>query len=114
MINIQGVVDFIAAFSRPLDLSIVVAAVISGLILGKFYNQRLNLPPSYAFHKWVAATAFLFMVFLVRLIAVGTFQPAGYLGIAVLWGIFCFCAFLGQKIYIRKGADVLVGKVRKR
>lgn len=94
--------EIIKALLRPLEGGIIFAAIFAGLIFGYGYNRRLRLPARLIFHKWVAAAVFLIFVAAVRWVITGTVQPAGYVGVAILWGIYCIFIYLGT-IFSLKG-----------
>lgn len=94
---------FLAAMLKPLSLEIILAALTSGLFLGAIYNHRLALPESMVYHQLIAGLTFIMCMFLFRLgssIIGGVLipNPAGWLGIGILWGIFCLFIVLGRFI----------------
>lgn len=94
---------FLHGLLAPLSIEIILAAIVAGLFFGGIYNYRLGLPEGMAYHKLVAGWGFILCVFIFRLMSATLTgaviaNPAGWLGIALLWGMFCLFIWLGRKI----------------
>lgn len=100
---LELIIAAIQAVLSPLSSSIVLAAVFSGLFFGAIYNHNRHLKEITIFHQYVTGLGFLVTVFLFRAIgaifgAAASTNPAGWLGIVILWSIFCFCILAGYRL----------------
>jgi len=103
----EVILAFIAAVFAPLSSTLILAVIIGGLFHGALYNWKLNIPKSFVSHQLTAGIAFLSTLFIFRsLTAVfeGTalVSPAGWIGIAILWSIFCLFIWVGHSARRRK------------
>lgn len=81
----------------------ILAAVFSGLFFGAIYNHNRKLPTIVIYHQFVTGVGFLLTLFLFRLLstlfgAAAVANPVGWVGILILWAIFCFFILAGYKI----------------
>jgi hypothetical protein len=97
----------VAGILAPLSISLVLAAVFAGLFLGAFYNYLLEVPEWVVFHKLVAGWAFIAFMFMFRLAEGAATSFFGWIGIGLLWGLFCLFIWLGNRL-VRK----ITGKAR--
>lgn len=86
----------------PLSPEIMLAAITAGLLFGGIYNYHLRLPENLAYHKLVAGWGFILCMFIFRLgsaILAGTTiaNPAGWIGIGILWATFCLFIWIGRR-----------------
>lgn len=93
----------LAQILQPLSVGLVATAIISGLLLGGFYNYSFDLPDSMVVHTLAAGLGFLVSIFSYRLmtsIVGGAAVPTifGWIGIALLWSIFCLSIWGGESI----------------
>lgn len=74
----------------------------AGLIFGVLYVYKLNVTPEDIFHIATAGWVFIVGVFLYRFVTFFAGGPApgfaGWLGIALLWAIYCITMILGSKM----------------
>jgi hypothetical protein len=78
-------------------------AVIGGLLFGRFYNKKLGLSNSLIYHKVIAGWAFLIFWTIFRGFVASVSIPPLML-IMFVWGLFCLCIYLGNKIpWVRVG-----------
>lgn len=102
-VNMTMLLTLLYGILAPLSIELLLAAITAGLLFGGIYNYRLGLPENMAYHKLVAGWGFIFCVFIFRLgsaALAGTVitNPLGWIGIALLWGIFCLFIWSGTKI----------------
>jgi hypothetical protein len=81
----------------------MLAAITAGLFFGGIYNYHLRLPENIAYHKLVAGWGFILCMFIFRTasaILAGTVvsNPAGWIGIGILWATFCLFIWIGRKL----------------
>lgn len=97
-------INFLAQILAPLSVGIVITAIGAGLFMGSFYNYQLKIQESIVFHKAVAGWAFIAFIFMFRvataLTTPGSAVPSflGWVGIALLWGIYCGSIYVGERL----------------
>lgn len=102
----EVILELLAQILRPLSVGLVLTSILAGTCLGVFYNYPLNIDPRMVYHKAVAGWVFIMFVFLYRMVnslADGTTgivvqQFWGWIGIAILWGIFCAVIYLTNRV----------------
>jgi hypothetical protein len=99
--DISAIVHFLQSVAAPLSYELMFGAIVAGLVIGAFYNRRANIPRRFVYHKAVTGVSFILFLYSFRAMTVFftggvVANPAGWLGIAVLWIIFCFFIWLGQ------------------
>lgn len=85
----------------PLPPDIFLAALVSGLIFGALYNAKLNLPRVTIWHYARVGINFIILLFVFRslyvlLIGAVVSNPFGWIGIGILWLMYCLFIFIGQ------------------
>lgn len=109
---IETILGIISQIAKPLSPELLLVAIISGLLFGALYNHKVKVPKRLVYHKFVAGVWFIFSVYIFRVIqALATAgalttvtNPAGWIGIALLWGLFCLFIWIGQSV--REAGDV--------
>lgn len=105
----EEILGIVAQILRPLSVGLIFTSILAGTCLGVFYNYPMNIDPRMVFHKAVAGWVFILFVFLYRMVnslAEGTAgiivqQFWGWIGIAILWGIFCGAIYLTNIVSTR-------------
>ena len=94
--------------AAPLSVELIGGAIAAGICLGVFYNYPLNIDPKTVFHKLVAGWTFILFIFIFRLVsnAFGSHRPQvnsyfGWVGIAMLWGLFCLAIYITDIVAIK-------------
>ncbi len=92
----------------PLSVELIGGAIAAGVCLGVFYNYPLNIDPKTVFHKLVAGWTFILFIFIFRLVSSiinDSDRPVtnffGWIGIALLWGLFCSAIYVTDIVAIR-------------
>lgn len=85
----------------PLSFDFLLGTVVAGLFFGMVYNYKLKLPESFLYHKLVTGWGFIFFIFLFRVASAfitgaAVTNPAGWLGIAFIWALFCLFIWIGR------------------
>jgi len=95
--------------AAPLSVELMGGAIAAGVCLGVFYNYPLNIDPKTVFHKLVAGWTFILFIFIFRLVN-SIITPAGtrpvtsffgWIGIALLWGLFCLAIYITDIVAIK-------------
>lgn len=110
----ETLVAILAGILAPLSVGLLLTCIVAGLFFGIFYNYRLQLGEQIIFHKLVAGLGFIGFVFFYRLMtAVLTASvvpnPAGWIGIGLIWATFCLFIYVGSK-----GTSKLVNELNRR
>src|SRR5690349_12796372 len=102
----EVIISILAQILRPLSIGLVITSILAGTCLGIFYNYPLNIDPRMVYHKAVAGWVFILFVFLYRLVSsvvdgttpVVANQFWGWIGIGILWTIFCAAIYVTDRI----------------
>jgi len=95
--DISAIIQGILA---PLPPDIFLAALVSGIIFGALYNAKLELPKVTVWHYARVGINFIILLFIFRSLYVfvigATLNPLGWVGIGILWILYCLFILLGQ------------------
>jgi hypothetical protein len=96
-------ISIIQQILAPLSVQLTITAILAGVCLGVFYNYPLNLDGRMVFHKAVAGWVFILFVFIYRVVnaiqeGVALPQLFGWIGIGLLWTIFCVSIFITEEV----------------
>lgn len=99
----EAILSFLGLVFAPLSIGIVFTAVFAGIFLGALYNYQMNIPEDLIFHKAVAGWTFIFFILVFRIASTITegivlTNYIGWIGIAILWGIYIFGIWIGQRL----------------
>lgn len=100
--DLGSIISILQNIAAPLSPDIFLAAIVAGLIFGGIYNHFLGIPKSFVYHKLIAGWGFIVTMFLFRFLtgiitgAAVVANPLAWLGIGILWFIFCFFIFIAQ------------------
>jgi hypothetical protein len=97
------IIQFLLEVVRPLSPPIILCCLVAGLLFGGLYQHRLALPNTIIYHILMAGWSFMSVFFLFRLasaILTSTAAPAfaGWIGVGIMWGLYCLGIFLGNKV----------------
>ena len=115
----EVIINILAQVLRPLSLGLTFTSILAGVCLGVFYNYPLNVDPRMVYHKAVAGWVFIFFVFVYRLVSsivegtapiVVSNQFWGWIGIGLLWTIFCTAIYITDRI----STELLFRKVKNK
>lgn len=99
-------IEIIQKILSPLSVGLTFTAILAGICLGVFYNYPLNIDNRMIFHKAVAGWIFILFVFIYRIVTgivegrltIVTATALGWIGIAILWGIFCASIYVTHEV----------------
>lgn len=95
------IIDILVQVVKPLaDPAIILSCLIGGVFFGAIYDRKQGLPSTMAYHYFFVGWVFIFTVFLFRFIEAGATVGSvlGWLGIGLLWGVYCLCIWIATKI----------------
>jgi hypothetical protein len=99
---LEEIIHLVGEILAPISPGLLFAVLVAGFIFGVVYVYKLNLVPEDIFHITMAGWVFIVGVFLYRFVTFFAGGPApgfaGWLGIALLWAIYCVMMMIGSKI----------------
>lgn len=100
---LESIVGFIQLALAPLSSDLVLIAILSGVLWGALYNHNLKLRKSLVYHKAAAGVSFILFVFTFRALSAllggaVVANPAGWIGISLLWITYCLSIWVGQTL----------------
>lgn len=99
----EELIGFIAQVLAPLSIGIVFTAIVAGIFMGVLYRYRFSPNEDVVLDVLVAGWSFLAFIFTFRAVSAavgGTVAPMffGWIGIGILWAIYCGSILVGERI----------------
>lgn len=104
----ENLLLFLQSVFAPLSYALILAAIVAGISFGAIHYYRYKLSEWVIYHTLLGGINFIAFVFIFRLLdgilaGAAVTNPAGWIGIGLLWALFCFCIWVGYLIRQRTG-----------